>query len=200
MIKLCVFDMGGVLIRNQTVCPELSKRIGFEGVRTFNEYSPLIRKALHKYSAGEFSEKEFWDVFTAETGRKIDLHCGSLFASVFDPIIDEPTREVLLLLRRKGMKIVCGTNVIAEHYDVHIERGQYDIFDKVYPSFRMHLVKPDVKFYEYILDSESVDASECFFTDDLQENVDAALSLGIHAYLYTDAQNLRKNLEKEGVL
>ncbi|MCR5623281.1 MAG: HAD-IA family hydrolase, partial [Treponema sp.] len=54
--------------------------------------------------------------------------------------------------------------------------------------------KPDPDFWRIILTAEDVDAKDAVFTDDRQENVDAAAALGIHSILFWSAAELRKEL------
>jgi putative hydrolase of the HAD superfamily len=103
-------------------------------------------------------------------------------------------------LKAEGMRVVVGTNVIDAHYNTHIKLNQYGIFHKIYASHLMGIAKPDLSFYFHILKAEGVEAAETFFTDDHKENVDAALKLGINAFLYTDASALREQLRSLGLL
>lgn len=41
---------------------------------------------------------------------------------------------------------------------------------------------------------------ETFFVDDNQENIEAAIKLGIHGILYTDPPNLKNQLKTLGLL
>ena len=87
-----------------------------------------------------------------------------------------------------------GTNTIEPHYLVHSRNGDYDIFDRVYASHQIGLVKPDPAFYTYILEREVCAPEESVFVDDAGENVAAARKLGIHGLLFTDAAKLRCDL------
>ena len=58
----------------------------------------------------------------------------------------------------------------------------------------MGVSKPDPDFWRIILTAEGVDAKDAVFTDDRQENVDAAAALGIRSILFRSAAGLRKEL------
>ena len=118
----------------------------------------------------------------------------------FHPVLDEPTIEVIKRIKEKGMRVVCGTNVLDSHYKIHMALHQYDIFDKVYPSHLIHLRKPDFRFYRYIAEREGVNPSQCFFTDDIKENVDAGKEVGMVSFQYFDADKLERDLKEAGVL
>ena len=75
-----------------------------------------------------------------------------------------------------------------------MENGDYALFDQTYASCLMGVSKPDPDFWRIILTAEDMDAKDAVFTDDRQENVDAAASLGIRSILFRSAAELRKEL------
>lgn len=199
MIKICMFDMGGVIIRDFHVAPKLLPFLGRPETQ-IGDISPEVRRALHQHSKGLIGEVKFWKTYQHSTSMTIPSGETSLLGKFFTPVLDEPTIEVIEELKRRKYRVICGTNVIDAHFGIHNELQQYDIFDQVYASHLMHLAKPDGTFYQYILERENVAPYEMFFTDDMQENVLSARNEGLLAYTYTDAQNLRIQLAENGVL
>jgi len=199
MIKVCMFDMGGVLVRNFLVAPKL---LAFLGRRetSFSELPEPFSQALRSHSKGEIAEKELWDVYEKATGSCVPKHEESLLGKFFEPTVDIPTLEILSKLKQKGYRVICGTNVHDSHYTRHQELHQYDVFDYVYASHLMHREKPDISFFQCILEEEQLKADQIFFTDDMPANVESARSLGLEAYLYTDATTLQAQLKKLKIL
>ena len=109
----------------------------------------------------------------------VSVFSHGLLAKHFKPVIDQGVLEVINQLRASGKRVICGTNVIAPHFQIHQERGDYAYFDKVYPSFVMKLSKPDPEFYRYIIGKEGVPADRFFFVDDTPKNVESALAVGM---------------------
>jgi len=68
----------------------------------------------------------------------------------------------------------------------------------VYASHLMRRMKPEPSFWLDILEAEGARAERTFFADDSEENVEAASRLGIRAFLYTDAEGLRRDLASVG--
>ena len=95
---------------------------------------------------------------------------------------------------KNGARVVAGTNTITPHYNVHLQEGDYEIFDAVYASHMMGLAKPDPAFYTYILDRAGCPQEQAGFVDDVPENVEAAEKLGIHSFVFTNAEKLKKDL------
>lgn len=194
MIELFIFDMGGVVIRNHNVAPILSKYLGSD-TDIIHNYDKEASKALLLHSEGKISEDEFWKQFSKSTKIEVPKYETTLLGKFFIPTLDIPTVHLIQELKAKGKRVICGTNVIDAHYNIHTKLKQYDIFDKVYASHKMHIAKPKVEFFKEICREENIEFNKVFFTDDAQKNVDAALSCGINAFLYTDAAQLKKQLD-----
>lgn len=198
-IKLCVFDMGGVLVRNFNVLPKLSEFLGLEN-DFLPKYEKIWKNLCSLHGSGTITEQEFWERFSKETGKNIPKIQESLLGKFFTPTLDLPTYQVLEQLKKRGMRVVCGTNVIDSHYEIHNQLSQYDIFDKVYASHLVHIQKPDIEFYLKICENENVAPTQAFFTDDLEKNVLAAQTLGIHAFVYHSAKTLKEQLISLNIL
>ena len=194
MIDLFIFDMGGVLVRNFNMGKELSAYLG-QDTDVIHNYDKDASKALFLHSEGKISEEEFWKEFNKITRIEIPEHNESLLGKFFNPVLDDATVKIIEELKKQGKRVVCGTNVIDAHYNKHMQLKQYDVFDKVYASHKMHIAKPKIEFFKEICKSENIKLENTFFTDDSQVNIDAALSCGVKAFLYTDAKVLKEQLE-----
>ncbi len=193
MIKVCIFDMGGVLVRDHDVAPALIEYLGREE-RSFRSLGDTVLNSLREHGKGNITETEFWEIYRSEIHEDLFIGGESLLGRFFTPKLDIPTASVIGELKATGMRVVCGTNVIASHYRIHQEGHQYELFDAVYPSHLMHIIKPDPTFFQWILDQEGISANEAFFTDDMAVNTQSSSALGIHSFVYTDAETLRTQL------
>lgn len=198
MIELCIFDMGGVVVRDFQMAPELLPYLGRKELE-FSQMPDGVRQALHAHSKGLIEEGEFWQIYELETSSKVPQSGQSLLGKFFHPVLDQPTIEVIKQLKNLNMRVVCGTNVIDSHYKIHQALKQYTIFDHVYASHLMHLAKPDRTFFKQILEQEKISAEHVFFTDDMEINVLAAKEEGLSAYVYSDAKHLAIQLKAEGI-
>ncbi|WP_320127571.1 HAD-IA family hydrolase [uncultured Sphaerochaeta sp.] len=194
-MKLCIFDMGGVIIRNFHIAPKLLPFLGLE-TKTLQEYDPRLGASLALHSEGKITEDEFWNYYREITNKKIPQQQGSLLGRFFTPTLDRPTVTLVEKLKKKNFRVVCGTNVIDAHFKIHQQLHQYDIFDKVYPSHILGIAKPKLEFFHAICEAEQVNPEEAFFTDDMQANVDASIQAGLKGYLYVDAETLECQLKE----
>ena len=188
LIKLFIFDMGGVLLRNFEVIPEICSILGVPQ----SDFINLFRDRLFDLEEGKLTANEFWENYSAEAGISIDRE---LFKKLFNPSVDLSTERLIRQLKI-NFRIVCGTNTIKEHWEYLTHGGYYNIFDKVYASYIMKIAKPRKEFYKVILKSENVLPNEVVFVDDFKENVDAALGLGLNGFLFKDASTFIRELRK----
>ncbi len=188
MIKLYIFDMGGVLARDFEILPDAAALLGLSA----DALRALISEDMPALMDGSLSGVRFWQRIGQKAGVRVE---SNPFIDLFHPTIDRETGDLIEGLR-KNSRVVCGTNTMAEHYDIHSRRGDYGVFDAVYASHLMRLAKPDPRFFLEIMEREGVRAEETVFTDDLQENIDAARSLGIRSHLFTDARSFAEALDR----
>jgi putative hydrolase of the HAD superfamily len=176
---LFIFDMGGVITDNVKTAPRIARKLGIT-VEEFFTFSP--ENAFDDLQDGKLDIGDFWRHFTCASG--IDVP-GDLWRFCFMPEKIPEMYDLVSRLRGKNHRVVCGTNTIPCHYDVHNERGDYACFDKVYASHLMRIIKPDPRFWQFILDMEEEIPENTIFFDDNSSNVSAALDLGIRSYLFT---------------
>lgn len=189
-MKLFIFDMGGVVTTNAS---EARGRPAAALGVTQEEMDRATGDLFDLLTIGKISVKEFWKTVGERLGKKIDTDYFHLF---FHPVLNEGTKKIILALRKKGFRVVCGTNTIESHYLNHITRGDYAFFDQTYASQMMGVKKPDPQFWKMILDAEKCAPSDAFFTDDLEANVQAAAALGIQAVQFTNAKDLRRAIKE----
>lgn len=189
-MKLCIFDMGGVVANNTSVVPYISRELGI----TDKEFLNLAgMETFVLLQTGELSAKDFWEKFSKNYGKEIK---DDLWAKFFKPTINNETVEIINNLKKK-IRVVLGTNTIDSHYNVHMKRKDYSIFQKVYASNLIGYAKPDVDFYYYILKEEGVNPEDSIFIDDTVKNVEAANSIGINGIIFTEALALKETLSRE---
>ncbi|PWJ87899.1 putative hydrolase of the HAD superfamily [Oceanotoga teriensis] len=188
-MKLFIFDMGGVVVDNFNVRPKIAEFFGkdesFFKDKKFHELFNLIM-------AGKISEENFWIEFCdiAKLENK-----GNIWGKFFKPILKKDTINLIKDLK-KNYRVICGTNTLQAHYNIHKNNGDYDVFDYVYASHIIHLVKPDKEFFKYILNEENIEAKDVFFIDDYEENVQSASEIGIKAIHFDNAKNVRLKLKE----
>jgi putative hydrolase of the HAD superfamily len=186
MVDLYIFDMGGVVSLNTNAAPDIAAYLEFNGAKMI-EYA---RDDFGELTTGRISEQEFVRRFCLRSGLIVE---EDLLNRFFEPELDPDVVEIIDSLKN-GARVVAGTNTISPHYQIHLRKGDYRIFDAVYASHLIGLAKPDPTFYTYILEHEGCSADRAVFVDDVPENVEAAGALGMRSLLFTDAEQLNRDL------
>ena len=55
---------------------------------------------------------------------------------------------------------------------------------KIYASYEIGMLKPDVRIYQYLIDDAGINAAETLFVDDSIANVEAAEQAGMTGMLF----------------
>ena len=187
---LFIFDMGDVLVYNGVNFPEIARHLGIDEDVFMADYErydiPLMEGWMDTLCYMRHLETEF--------GVRID---GNLFSEIYHPSVNTSLLPVLEKIRGAGRRAVIGSNTFRPHAEViaALEEKPFSYFDALYFSHDMHITKPSLAFFRYILDKEGIDASASFFVDDREENIRAAESLGIRSFLYSGERN-RELMEK----
>lgn len=180
-IKNVVFDMGNVLMDFQ---PRFS----------LDKYcSDEAEKALIMHQLFEGPEWEQGDLGLIRDEDRFDLvkvrvpreHWQSLSDCAYkwhECMVPLPGAEEFCdFLRDKGYRLYLLSNASTAFYDYYKRFRPFQYFDGMVVSADIHLLKPDVKIYEYLLDKYRLTAGECLFIDDRLDNVASARSAGLQA-------------------
>lgn len=195
-VRLCMFDMGGVVVKHCDTSLERSilRDFGITDHDSFTSLDPALRSLLDQHSKDAIDEEEMWRQFSVITGIDVPPYKDSLWGRYFEPELDSHVLEIIQELKEEGYRVVCATNTEAAHYAHHRNADHYAIFDAVYASLQLKEVKPDRAFFDKILASEQVKPEETVFIDDLVENCETATKLGMNAFLYAGPVELRWDL------
>lgn len=99
--------------------------------------------------------------------------------------------EIINKLKFSGYKLYLLSNFPKEAFEhMLIKYPFFTIFDGMTISYNVHLTKPDIKIYKFILDKYNLFPRETLFIDDLYENVTSAKALNINTIQYINNSKL----------
>lgn len=191
MSYLFVFDIGGVVLESANILPQICERLNVS--REVLDKQSSLMEAMER---GLISSEEFWMIYCERV--QCTTVSQNYWKTLFNPVVRKDTAQLVSRIRNAGFRVVAGTNTIDVHYQAHIEHGDYELFDAVYASNLIHCVKPRPSFFYHILENDSGAESfdKMIFVDDSPDNVAAAVKLGMHGILFTDAESVQKEIEK----
>lgn len=91
------------------------------------------------------------------------------------------------------------SNTIALHWEKLSSVSEYPslgMFEHVFASHLIECAKPEKKSFSFVADALKIRMSECLLIDDTPLNVNRARAAGWHALLFSDADQLRRNISK----
>ena len=177
MIKVIAFDLVGVLVNERDIV--LS-----------NEEEKLERLFGPNLSDDDYLKKAKEIVCNEENIVNITKILINKLYKVKDREIFKKVKEI-----NSDVKIVIATNHVSfvkefinSHFDVNY-------LDDLIISAEINRIKPNLDFYEFILDKYKINADELLFLDDNIENVNGAKKLGIQTIKVEKNSNLVSKVE-----
>jgi putative hydrolase of the HAD superfamily len=200
VIRTLLFDLGNVIVPVDfsrchqalaAVCPhppqEVPRLVGGSGL-------------ARKYEKGQIATEEF----VTETCRLLDMDVSfeqfwDLWGRIFlpEPLIPENVFETL----RQRHRLLLLSNTNAMHFGIAKER--YPLlrhFDGYVLSYEVGSLKPAPEIYREAIARAGCRPEECFFTDDLLANVEAARQEGMEAVQFQSFDQLQAELAARGIL
>ena len=133
-----------------------------------------------------------------EYAKEIALYDTNYHDMVGDSI--HGMTELLTELKTRGYHLYGLTNWSYKVYAVMERLPIFRLLEGTVISSEEHLIKPDPRIYQCLIDRYELQPSESIFVDDKQKNVDAAKACGMGGLLFTSADQLRSDLQQLGVL
>ena len=195
--KKCVlFDLGGVLytIDHESVLKGLLECSGRSGSEI---KSVLFSPELHDgYESGAITSSQFYE--TIKKRFRCDINFDR-FKSIWNSLLvkrEDMFRMALELSKNIDLSVLSNTNEMNAEILVKDLKGI--IKDFVF-SFEVGCMKPDRRIYGIALDRVNLNPESVLFIDDREENVYAAVDLGIASHQFKTHEGLVGFLEDYGV-
>ena len=148
-----------------------------------------------------------FDEDAAELSEKFPAYAEliSAWGNRFGETISDPVpgmHAIVEELDQRGVPLFAITNFSADFWRPfhEKERAFFRRFRDIVVSGEETLLKPDPAIYYLALDRFGLKPADALFIDDREINVEGAAAVGMHAHLFTDAEDLRRRLQAEGLL
>lgn len=183
-MKYFIFDLGGVLVKPmkiEKIYTNFSWKITYEEFKNkFTVSDEAIN--LHK---GLITTKEYFSFLKQFIREDISF---SDFLEVYRKskrgIYDE-VQKIIIQLKESEYKVCLLSNLRKLDFDIYQENYDTTIFDNLFLSYELNLLKPSKEIYEYVIKYLDVSPDQIYFFDDSSNNVEAAKECGINAYQVT---------------
>jgi putative hydrolase of the HAD superfamily len=201
MITWFLFDLGNCLIKlaYERVLANLCR----DAAVTRDELIELLEQpgGYRDLERGAVTFREFYDFLCDKAGyRGTTLDLRRVWIDFFDGVV--PGSESLLEEVRERYRVAFLSNSNEVHAEI-IPRQFAGLFrkdDRFVFSHRFRVAKPDPEIFRRALEVLGALPQHVVFVDDLAENVVAARSVGMRAFQFTGADQLRRELVAEALL
>lgn len=195
-IKVILFDLGKVLVDfdHQRAAERIS---GFCSKTPLEIYNLFFESTVTvAFEAGKITPQDFY----LEVKNMLDLKLSyESFVPIWNDIffLSPKNRSVFKLANslRSYYKTALLSNINILHYE-YLRKNfpVFSVFDKIFLSFELGVIKPDKEIYNRVIKELKVAPDEIFYTDDRLELVESAKSLGMKGCVFTNFEQLVKDI------
>jgi len=205
MTKLFVFDLGNVILPfdNRPIAEKLHRRSALKDVCTPSDIFQYLfdweKGTTNGYEEGRSSSLEFFIDVRDRYG--LDLGFDE-FKEIWNDIFREnlEVSGIITSLKAGGFPVFLLSNTNELHFSYILERYPIvRLMDEWILSFRVGAKKPKKAIYDAIFEKTDARRDEVFYIDDMAPYVERARDMGIRAFVFRGAAELRKVLESEGL-
>ncbi len=177
MIKVIAFDLVGVLVNEKDIV------LSDEEEKLERLFGPNLSDEDYLKKAKEIvcNEKNIVNITKVLINKLYKVNDKDLFKKI---------KEI-----NSKVKVVIATNHVSFVKEFINSHFNINYLDDLIISVEINKIKPNLDFYEFVLDKYKINANELLFLDDNIENVNGAKKLGIQTIKVEKNSNLVSEVE-----
>ena len=193
--KVLMFDFGGVLMRTLDLMPRRRWEIRYGlpawGLANLVFDNPVAQQA----TIGISQSNDVWNYVGAELGLS-DSDLADLERDFWNG--DRLNLDLIDYIRSKND--ICRSFILSNAWlDARIlfdSIPELNIFEEIIISAEVGMAKPDSSIFLHACDKIGVTAPQIIFVDDMEENVDASIALGMNGIVFESTAQTLIDLNK----
>lgn len=200
MIRNLIFDMGNVILGFDS--DELLCRFSDS-----KEERDAVKKAV--FSNGEWAQLDKGTITEEDAEKQILARTAPEYRKTAErflrewhlhlPILEE-TCDLIEELKEKGYGIYLLSNASLRFHEYKDQIPAFRFMDGMIVSADHLSVKPEPDIYQKLFSTYGLKPEECFFIDDIEENIEGGRALGMDGFIYDgNMEHLREELCRRGV-
>lgn len=201
IVKNIVFDMGGVLLN-------------FNLEKTVKEYFPeedvdLLKEKVfmnHYWRDMDGGYIQFDEAITRilpDIPSKYHSKVTEMLTDFYPymPLYEE-MYDFIKRIKNAGYRVYLLSNATPRVFDHYFDIPAFSLMDGLFVSSLYKMLKPSPDIYNKFCEQFKLRAEECFFIDDVAENINGAKSIGMKGYILLphNLSDLEKALNEENVI
>ena len=191
-----LFDLGNVLVR---IHPEaFLQTLGIDTPENRKVYSPKVIEIVKRYERGGDSTEQYLSRLEGLLNHG-EFHFGrEQIEKAMLSVIGKPLEDMEELVQRVavGNRVGLLSNTNPLHYHLCLENLPVLRHIPVhFLSYQLLALKPEPAIYHAVVEAINLPAEEILFIDDIEENITAALGVGVQGIRFTDPATLEQELK-----
>lgn len=201
MIKNIIFDLGGVIMTiDQNEALRRFKELGVADIES--RLDPYTQTGIFgDVEEGKITAEEFCVALSRIVGRTLSFDECKYGWLGYRKEVPQRNLDVLKRLRGNGYRLILLSNTnpfmmswaLTKDFDGG-NGSLEDYFDALYLSFRLGVMKPNLRFFQTVTDNEHIQPEESLFVDDGPRNVEAARRLGFNTMCPVNGEDWTEKL------
>ena len=198
-IRALIFDYGGVISQPQNLdsFQEILLMLGIDE----NNFREIYYAHRKNYDNGQLSGQEYWLKILQSLGLEaLESTINNLIQADVKSWTQINNAMIRFIEARRAEveKLAIISNMIRDtlaYMKSHF--AWLKIFDDQIYSCELGINKPDIRIFEYCLNSLNVSAHDCLFVDDSEKNVFGAMKSGMHVIHYKSFTQFSQEFSKK---
>ncbi len=207
LAKALVLDFGGVISKTMFETHDLTESaLGLaKGTLAWQgPFDPEHDPLWQQMQRDEMSERDYWHIRAAETGRLIGEDWTDMQSFVIrargaepDAVIRPEMRDAISRVAAAGFRLAILSNELDLFYgrDFRTRLPLLRSFELVSDATYTGILKPDPRAYQAVLDALRLSPGDCVFVDDQLRNVRGAEAIGMRT-VHFDVINPRQSCQE----
>ena len=199
MIHTMYFDLGNVLIffSHEKMYKQLET---LSGLSVAQIQSILLKDQIaYQYETGKMNTEELYNHFSALSKKTFSIKeftqaASDIFVPNTDlfPFVEQMKKKQIRLILLSNTS-ECHFNYIREAYPI------IHLFDEWVLSYKVGACKPNPLIFQKALSLAQCPVSNCFFTDDIPEYVQAARKEGLDSEVFSGVSAFKEHMKDRGL-
>lgn len=194
MAKIPLLDLGNVIVKLDF--PPFLQWIEGKARRPLDPKLLLRSSLFYDFEFGNMNREEFrrrvgeWIGCFLEKEEFEQAFCG-----IFPDLV-QGMDEAMDQLKAKG-PVYCLSNTNEIHLEYICQRFPImQKFDRIFASHEIRKRKPYPGIYRFVADSIGIDTGDMVFFDDVAQNVEGALKVGMDAHVFLNVSDMLERLKE----
>jgi len=214
-IKYFIFDFGGVLVEQSYTDKNILDIIEHDlELKIPRDYNSFTKKLNRRMKSGLISSREYLEKILDKyyypnqqknrilTPKKVNIdYYLELWIQMYSLLTNfsYEMEKIIERLHQAGYEVILLSNTFDIHANSNELKGFYNVFNKLFLSNEIGLIKPDIEKYKYMLKKLDTKGKYCVFIDNKLRNLVPARKLGMVVLKFESIANFNKYLTQLGI-